>query len=430
VHRDRPPGVGATESFDAQSLEGIPVVVADEVGEYCSQFGPSTDPGEVLSVIAPPFDRFFVECQGCPPSLDLHAWGALIETAIEGDEDAEIRWHLLVTLVIEPRKGEPVGPVVRWILGVTPEGRWLRLDDGELVSGGMPPPFAPAMPEDVSQDVLRRTLPLLLPTLMTVSFMHCRNVTAYSVTPPEPLSRQWRKRRGRPLVRYEVLDIAPMRRVLDKQGQAQTRGLGHAFHICRGHFKTFTEDAPLFGRVTGQFWWADHVRGSPQHGEVIKDYRVKLDQPRLGRPYERADEQVVEAPRARTIFDPDAAGRGRQAHSRTQNALASAVAEAGLAPRRPKSEEPNYDLAWEQDGAIVVAEVKSLTPENEERQLRIAIGQVVRYRHQLARDGQPVRALIACERQPSDLSWPELCAQYGITLCWPETFREVLEPHT
>jgi hypothetical protein len=71
---------GATESFDATSLENIPVVVADEVGEYCSQFPHETDPGEVLSVIAAPFDRFFVECQGSPPSLELNAWGASIET--------------------------------------------------------------------------------------------------------------------------------------------------------------------------------------------------------------------------------------------------------------------------------------------------------------------------------------------------------------
>jgi hypothetical protein len=191
---------------------------------------------------------------------------------------------------------------------VTPEGRWLRLDDGELVSGGMPPAFEPAMPEDVRNDALLRTVAFLLPAPMTVSFMHCRNVTARSVTPPEPLSRSWKKRRGRPLVRYELLEIAPMREVLDTQGQARSQGLGHAFHICRGHFKTFTDEAPLFGRVTGQFWWADHVRGSPEHGEVIKDYRVRPDQPRLGRPYERADEQLVDAPRAHIVLDPDAAG--------------------------------------------------------------------------------------------------------------------------
>jgi hypothetical protein len=146
----------------------------------------------------------------------------------------------------------------------------------------------------------------------------------------------------------------------------------------------------------------------------------------LGRPYEPADEEPELAQAERSGPDPDTAGRGLAAHGRTQNLLARAVEAAGYSPRRPGEDEPNFDLAWEADGVIRVAEVKSLTPQTEERQLRIALGQVSRYRQLLARGGQEVEALIATEYEPADSSWSELAEEQGITLCWPDTFEEVV----
>jgi hypothetical protein len=70
---------------------------------------------------------------------------------------------------------------------------------------------------------------------------------------------------------------------------------------------------------------------------------------------------------------------------------------------------------------LFVCEVKSLTSDNEERQLRMATGQVIRYRQQLTAAGhEPCFAAICTERQPSDLSWNELCEKEGIILLWPE----------
>jgi hypothetical protein len=271
----------ASDSWDGTQLYNVPVIAGDEVAEYCASFGPGTDPGDVVSVLAPPFDRFFVEFQGVPDAW-LNAWGVLIETWGEGDKEEEVRWHLHATLIIEPRKGHPIGPAARWLLALDQEGRWLKnpdTDTTEYVSGVGLVPMSEELPEDVAQNFLARTVPLVLPALMTISFMHCRNVNAREIEPPELLSRKWLKRRGQPLVRYHVLNIGPMRRVLDEQGQARSKGLGHAVHLCRGHFKTFTEEAPLFGRVTGEFWWADQVRGRQEHGVVVKDYRVTTDKP-------------------------------------------------------------------------------------------------------------------------------------------------------
>ena len=46
-----------------------------------------------------------------------------------------------------------------------------------------------------------------------------------------------------------------------------------ALHICRGHFKDFSNHG-LFGKYRGTYWWPMHTRGSSDNGLVVKDYRV------------------------------------------------------------------------------------------------------------------------------------------------------------
>lgn len=47
---------------------------------------------------------------------------------------------------------------------------------------------------------------------------------------------------------------------------------GTALHVVRGHFATYTADAPMFGQHVGTFWRKPTVRGSEDHGAVVKDY--------------------------------------------------------------------------------------------------------------------------------------------------------------
>jgi hypothetical protein len=58
---------------------------------------------------------------------------------------------------------------------------------------------------------------------------------------------------------------------------------------------------------------------------------------------------------------------------------------------------------------------------NEEKQLRLAVAQVLRYAYLLSA-GRPVRPFIAVECEPRDPSWLDFTAELGISLIWPETF--------
>jgi len=146
---------------------------------------------------------------------------------------------------------------------------------------------------------------------------------------------------------------------------------------------------------------------------------------KLGTDYRPANEDATAERNPIVWVDSDAIDRGTRGHAKTQNALAAHLTARGLQPRSPSLAEPPYDLAWEQGDRICVAEVKSLTLQNEERQLRLALGQVLRYAQQLSYKRKPIRRLIAVERRPVDATWTELCADHNVDLVWPGTFDRI-----
>jgi hypothetical protein len=147
----------------------------------------------------------------------------------------------------------------------------------------------------------------------------------------------------------------------------------------------------------------------------------------LGEPYRPEDESVSTAQPDPFKVDPDVLDRGISGHRRTQNALATYLSAIGLTPlsHRPKIDPP-FDIAWRQGDVLCVAEVKSLTEANQEKQLRLALGQVLRYAYQLSAGGSKVVPLIIVERRPTDDSWGALCESLGVRLAWPGAFEAAL----
>jgi hypothetical protein len=124
--------------------------------------------------------------------------------------------------------------------------------------------------------------------------------------------------------------------------------------------------------------------------------------------------------------DPDVIDRGTTAHKDVQDALAQAIAEHDLEPLSPQRGDPKFDVAWVQEGVAFVAEVKSLTDANEERQLRLGLGQVLSYVHILEwPNAEAVRAVLAVERKPTADYWTTLCAEHEVILTWPGNFDDL-----
>ena len=134
-------------------------------------------------------------------------------------------------------------------------------------------------------------------------------------------------------------------------------------------------------------------------------------------PYHAANEGVDVSLRSDLVeAEYNALERAVQSHALIQNAVAAAAAAAGLVPWSPPYAGPAFDIAISSgDGRVFVVEVKSATTENLELQLRLGLGQVLRYTHMVQSHAQPVIPVIAIELRP-DGSWTDLLSELGVGL--------------
>ena len=86
------------------------------------------------------------------------------------------------------------------------------------------------------------------------ALMNCRNVVREKVSPDHKLQRSRRKSGKIPLYSFSTLKVKSVGR---NGGEA-----ARAIHWVRGHFKEYTPDKPLFGKIAGLFWWEPHLAGA------------------------------------------------------------------------------------------------------------------------------------------------------------------------
>lgn len=124
---------------------------------------------------------------------------------------------------------------------------------------------------------------LVYPSLVAIGMLNCKNVEEVTVSPSEQVQKARKRKKKKPLISYKTLRLQlpgrqkhtiPLREALsEKPVKGEMR-----YHRRRGHFKTFTEMRPLFGKFTGTYWWSPAMRGNPKRGRVIKGYEVELEE--------------------------------------------------------------------------------------------------------------------------------------------------------
>jgi hypothetical protein len=177
-------------------------------------------------------------------------------------------------------------------------------------------------------------------------------------------------------------------------------------------------------------WPVVHSRALPGVGrqEVKPATGTPAAGQRGGAPYREADEQPAITPSDPFERDPQELERSVGSHNALQNALARRARERGIEPLSPLALDPEYDLAWRlPDGRFVLVEVKSATPTNLEGQLRLGLGQLLRYGAVLKSRGERVRHMLAVERAPGDPIWTALLSELDVTLVTPDTLEDAFD---
>lgn len=120
---------------------------------------------------------------------------------------------------------------------------------------------------DDQKDLVVLNLALLL--------LSCKNISTVKNNPPEALNRKRQKRGKQELFEYHTLVVVPFGK---KQASEPKHLWDNRIHLCRGHFKTYKKENPLFGKFVGRFFWNPQVRGKNKKGVVMKDYALKEKQ--------------------------------------------------------------------------------------------------------------------------------------------------------
>jgi hypothetical protein len=110
--------------------------------------------------------------------------------------------------------------------------------------------------------------------LKILAVINCVNVKARIVNIPEKVQKKRRKKNKLPLFSYRVLEIKGQR--IDRGGTESISTNNTRLHLCRGHFKEYTIENPLFGKYTGTYWWQEQIRGNKKKGMIHKDYSMSM----------------------------------------------------------------------------------------------------------------------------------------------------------
>jgi hypothetical protein len=117
-------------------------------------------------------------------------------------------------------------------------------------------------------------LPFLLLEI-SLKLLSCKNIGSEAVHPPEKVNKKRRKNGKQELFTYHTLVLKPF----GKTQKSVPKNLWeNRIHLQRGHFKTYTDQNPLFGKITGRFWWQSHARGQNKSGVVVKDYEFDVSE--------------------------------------------------------------------------------------------------------------------------------------------------------
>ena len=256
---------------------GIQIVTADEVGQWywgSDQIEWSLD--QDFGPLVPPFDALWIEYT--PPAMCRYAngWrprtndghGFLLLTLRRPDGS----WGVTGHHILVARK-QLVMSMMSVRMRLSPDGSYdshdIALHDRQCMAD------LTATEEDLGLsigDLTDACSAFWHVPLLAVSLMNCKNVKLESVTPSAKLS----KKHGVALAEHSKIRLPAGLRGLSttkarEQGKA---GPPQPLHVVRGHFKTYTEEAPLFGKNTGTYWWGWQARGSSSAGERKHDYEV------------------------------------------------------------------------------------------------------------------------------------------------------------
>lgn len=114
-------------------------------------------------------------------------------------------------------------------------------------------------------------LDAMVPMFYSLSLLNCKNVRTTVECNHTGRTRREREKTDR--AEWHWLDVPLINKIYRGEIPISALGGKQGLHVVRGHFKEFTEAAPLLGKHVGRYWWGEQVRGDIKLGVIQKEYR-------------------------------------------------------------------------------------------------------------------------------------------------------------
>lgn len=274
----------------------LPVLLIDNVAEYF-YVGTGQEDWDLtvhFPNLAPPYPAFW--CEHRIPSqihsdrcgdMDTTKWirGGRVGVLVHGLEHAEAhgegipdnaKWILWCELFIDygTRIGWQGATPDRDIIATGPQGSMFMCIDehGSLIGT----PWMQSFCAPSEDEIMKKLMAWLHPTLLAISFLHCKNVRVDDNQVDKPLAKKWHTRHGQWPAPYKTLVIEPLKAILRTEGRSGEVGVPKAMHICRGHFRDYREGRGLFGKYHQLVWTPSVVRGTKGKQAPPREVQVKI----------------------------------------------------------------------------------------------------------------------------------------------------------
>jgi hypothetical protein len=134
---------------------------------------------------------------------------------------------------------------------------------------------------EIADEVADSCLPFLHTAALTIAFLHTKNIEfqeeELGAWKPRTKAQKRRGEQELPALTYKTLIVKAIKKSIQiARDETGTKG-SRSLHFVRGHFHTYTEEKPLFGRkgLTGDYFIPFHSRGNANIGQTVKDYEVR-----------------------------------------------------------------------------------------------------------------------------------------------------------
>lgn len=121
----------------------------------------------------------------------------------------------------------------------------------------------------ILQGIMQITLVYTTLYYMTIFFTTVTNIKYIDKQPLREKKISRRKiEKMREFNDHRIITLSKTKTVYEKGDEHSHTGGKQRLHICRGHFKVYTEEAPLMGKCVGRYWFPTCLKGDAKIGVV------------------------------------------------------------------------------------------------------------------------------------------------------------------